>query len=58
LENGQILMELLDTSLAVSDILRLAVVSALQGDAVSVTEGSGPAGLAVVEVPANWCALC
>jgi hypothetical protein len=51
-------MELLDTGLAVSDILRLAVVSALEGDAVSVTEGSGPTGLAVVEVPANWCALC
>jgi hypothetical protein len=58
LENGQILVEFLDAGLAVSDILRLAVVPALQGDAVSATEGSGPAALAVVDVPTNWYALC
>jgi hypothetical protein len=58
LENGKILVEFFDADLAVSDILRLAVVPALQGDAVSATEGSGPAGLAVVDVPTNWHALC
>ncbi len=40
------------------NIFRLAVVLALQSDAVSATEGCGPAGLAVVWVPVNRCALC